>query len=237
MAESLDHKDWVGPQTHHQTTLLQARFSQQSKQTYRNLYFIYLVAKKVFVGPHFCITKLCLNKVMEIGVLHLTPDPNSPHARAHFPHRLPHALEPQRPLRSSPINPRTLLTRLSFFPHRDPQGWPNSPLEPIDAAMKFHPFRRSRGTPCLLSGLWLSCTPADVLSWSNPKENELTDTTRRSRRREPLRPSLCDAIGHRQPPRPHPRAWCDLLHLVHAFVSLWKPPGARHRQPWATDLP
>jgi hypothetical protein len=26
-------------------------------------------SKKVFDGPHFCITKLCLNKVTKVGVL------------------------------------------------------------------------------------------------------------------------------------------------------------------------
>jgi hypothetical protein len=26
--------------------------------------------QKVFVGPHFCITKLCLNRVTKVGVLH-----------------------------------------------------------------------------------------------------------------------------------------------------------------------
>jgi hypothetical protein len=32
-------------------------------------YFIYLVAKSFFVGPHFCITKLCLNRASKVGVL------------------------------------------------------------------------------------------------------------------------------------------------------------------------
>jgi hypothetical protein len=102
----------------------------------------------------------------------LTPSPISLHARAHYPHLLPHDLEPQRPPHSSPINPRTLLTRLYLFPHIEmPQGWPISPPKPIDAAVEFCQFCRGRGTRISsLASLSfpLSCIPAYVLSWSKP---------------------------------------------------------------------
>jgi hypothetical protein len=73
MAWSQDHKDCVGPQTYSSNNTLANINLHNNPCKHTGNTILFIKFQKVFVGPHFCITKLRLNKVTKVGVLQLFP--------------------------------------------------------------------------------------------------------------------------------------------------------------------
>jgi hypothetical protein len=70
---SQEHKGCVGPPAYSSIHTLANKIVHNKLGKHTKNYILFIWLQKKFVGPHFCITKLHLNKVTKVGVLQLFP--------------------------------------------------------------------------------------------------------------------------------------------------------------------